>query len=61
MRASGMKLVHLWVADPASPDYAQEARRQALVIANSPDDEDDLAFIDSLAEEVFAEIEASEE
>lgn len=38
MRASGMKLVQIWVPDPASPEFMREAQRQTSVIADSPED-----------------------
>jgi hypothetical protein len=45
-----MKLVQIWVPDPESPLFAAEARRQAKLIADSPYQKDDQAFIDSLSE-----------
>ena len=50
MRAAGLRPVQIWVPDTRSPEFAKEARRQSLLIANSPGDADDQAFIDSVSE-----------
>ncbi len=50
MRAKGMKLVQYWVPDVTSPEFKAEAHRQSLLIANSPHEADDQAFIDSISE-----------
>jgi hypothetical protein len=50
LRAQGLRPIQIWVPDVRSPHFAEEARRQSLALANSPDDADDLAFIDSLYE-----------
>ena len=38
-----------WDLDPRSPEFAREAHRQSLAIANSPSEADDQAFIDSIS------------
>jgi hypothetical protein len=50
MRAKGMKLVQFWVPDVTSAEFKAEARRQSRLIALSPHDADDQAFIDSISE-----------
>lgn len=50
MRAKGMKLVQFWVPDTSSPAFKAEARRQSRLIAQSPYEADDQAFIDSISE-----------
>src|ERR1700694_5764254 len=50
MRRKGMKLIQIWVPDPKSPYFPAEARRQARLIANSPHEKEDQAFIDSISE-----------
>lgn len=50
MRAKGMKLVQLWVPDTSSAEFKTEARRQSRLIALSPHEADDQAFVDSLSE-----------
>jgi len=49
-RAKGMKLVQFWVPDTRSAAFKAQARRESLLIAQSPHDADDQAFIDSISE-----------
>jgi hypothetical protein len=49
MRRQGMKLIQIWVPDPNSPAFKKEARRQARVIANSPMEKEDQAFVDAIS------------
>ena len=39
--------------DTSTPEFAREAKRQSLLIANSPHEADDQAFIDSISELKF--------
>ena len=50
MRAKGMKLVQFWVPDTSSPEFKAEALRQSRLIALSPYEADDQAFIDLISE-----------
>jgi hypothetical protein len=50
LRAQGLRPIQIWVPDVRGRQFAEQARRQSLAIANSPGDADDLAFIDSLYE-----------
>lgn len=50
MRAKGMKLVQLWVPDTSSSAFKAEARRQSRLVASSPHEADDQAFLDSISE-----------
>ncbi|MGH6755524.1 MAG: antitoxin MazE family protein [Bradyrhizobium sp.] len=50
MRSRGMRLVQIWVPDTRSPEFAAEARRQSKLIAESPQEADDQAFVDSVSE-----------
>ncbi|TBN52632.1 DUF3018 family protein [Hansschlegelia quercus] len=54
-RAQGMKLVQFWVPDVRSPEFLAEARRQSLAVANSPQEAEDQAFIDSLSIDPWTE------
>ncbi|MCX5497381.1 antitoxin MazE family protein [Kaistia dalseonensis] len=49
MRAQGMKLVQIWVHDTSSPEYLAEARRQSLLVAQSPHEAEEQAFIDEIS------------
>ena len=36
MRAKGFRAIQLWVPDTRSPEFAEECRRQSLLVANDP-------------------------
>jgi Protein of unknown function (DUF3018)/Late embryogenesis abundant protein len=50
MRKRGMKLIQIWVPDPKSPYFVAEARRQSRLLAQSPHEKEDQAFIDSITD-----------
>jgi Protein of unknown function (DUF3018) len=49
LRAAGLRPVQIWVPDVRSKSFAVQARRQSLAIARSAQEQDDLAFIESVA------------
>ena len=49
LRAQGLRPVTLWLPDMRSPEFAAQAHRDSLAIANSPSEKDDQAFIDSVS------------
>lgn len=49
MRARGLRLVQLWLPDTRTPEFAAQAHRDSLAIANSPTEREDQAFIDSIS------------
>ncbi len=51
LRAQGLRPIQIWVPDVRSPEFRAEAHRQSLLIANSPEDAEDQAFIDAISEE----------
>jgi len=50
LRAQGMRPIQIWVPDVHSPEFAAEARRQSLLVAQSPEEAEIQAFIDSVYE-----------
>ena len=46
MRASGLRLIEIWVPDSSAPGFAQEARRQSLLVAAESDFDDMMDFIE---------------
>ena len=38
LRAQGLRPIQIWVPDVNSPEFAREAHRQSLLVANSPHD-----------------------
>jgi hypothetical protein len=49
LRRQGLRPIQIWVPDVRSPEFAREAHRQSLLIANSPQEKDDQAFVDSIS------------
>ena len=48
-RASGMKLLRVWVPDPRAPGFGEEAHRQASVLRGASEEADVLDFIEAVA------------
>ena len=53
LRAQGLRPVQHWVPDVRSAEFKKEARRQSRLLAASPAEADDQAFIDSISELKF--------
>lgn len=47
LRAQGLRPVQIWVPDVRSPEFKDEAHRQAAAVAASRHASDDQAFIDA--------------
>ena len=45
--SKGMKLLRVWVPDPARPEFAKEAERQAKLLRGRPEEKEALDFIES--------------
>jgi hypothetical protein len=50
-RASGLREVRIWVPDTRSPDFAKERLRQSLALAQSPEAQADLDFVEAFQAE----------
>ncbi len=50
MRAAGLKSVQIWVPDPKSPGFAEECRKQSLIIRNDPGEIRDLEQLAEIAD-----------
>ena len=46
MRASGLRLIEIWVPDTRATGFAEEARRQSLLVAAESDFDDMMDFIE---------------
>jgi hypothetical protein len=46
-KAQGMKLLRIWVPDPAAPGFREEARRQAAALRDAPEQQAALDFIEA--------------
>ena len=49
-RASGMKLLRVWVPDPLAPGFREEAHRQAMILRGAPEEGDALDLIEATAD-----------
>jgi len=50
LRAQGLRPIQIWVPDVRAPGFAEEARRQSLLAANSPYEKEDQDFIDAISD-----------
>jgi hypothetical protein len=50
LRRQGLRPIQIWVPDVRSPAFAAEAHRQCLLVANSPHEAEDQAFVDAVAD-----------
>jgi len=50
LRRQGLRPIEIWVPDVTSPDFAAEAHRQSLAVANSQDEKVDQDFIDAVSD-----------
>ncbi|MBV8494726.1 MAG: antitoxin MazE family protein [Alphaproteobacteria bacterium] len=50
MRRQGLRPIQIWVPDVRSPEFAAEAHRQSMAIAESVQEPEDQAFIDSISD-----------
>ncbi|MDO8360108.1 MAG: antitoxin MazE family protein [Devosia sp.] len=55
LRAAGMRPVQIWVPDTRSPGFAEEARRQSLIVAAANAEDADLrAFANAAIDDLLA-------
>ena len=50
LRAAGLKPVQIWVPDPMAPGFADECRRQSLMIQNDLTEMHDLEMLAHIAD-----------
>jgi len=50
LRRAGLRPVQVWVPDTSAPGFAEEARRQSLLVSRSPDEQAALDFIEAAAD-----------
>jgi hypothetical protein len=50
LRRQGLRPIQIWVPDVRSPEFAAEAHRQSLAVAQGAMARDDQAFIDSVSD-----------
>lgn len=52
MRAQGFRPIQIWVPDTRSPKFAEECRRQSLLVANDAAEEVILSELDAAIEDI---------
>jgi antidote-toxin recognition MazE-like antitoxin len=50
LRKAGLRPVQIWIPDVNSPAFIREAHRQSLLVARSPQEREDQAFVDAISE-----------
>lgn len=53
LRAQGLRPIQIWVPDTRSKRFAAEAHRQSRLVASSPHEAADQAFVDAISEVHF--------
>jgi hypothetical protein len=53
LRAQGLRPIQIWIPDMRAPGFFAEARRQARLLATSPHEKDDQAFVDAISDTKF--------
>lgn len=49
MRDQGLRPVTIWVPDVRSPQFREELSREAKAIANSPGEQENIDFVESVS------------
>ena len=50
LRQQGLRPIQIWVPDLRSPAFVEEAHRQSLAVARSPNSKEDQDFIDAISD-----------
>ena len=48
LRKQGLRPVQIWVPDTRARGFAEEVRRQSLLVARSKQEKEDIAFVEGL-------------
>jgi hypothetical protein len=54
LRAQGLRPIQVWVPDVSSAAFRAAARKQSRIVASSPGEADDQAFIDAISADPHA-------
>ena len=55
LRAQGLRPIQIWVPDVRSPEFAAEARRQSLLVSQSPQEAEDQAWVEAVSLPIWDE------
>jgi hypothetical protein len=50
LRAAGLRPVQIWVPDTRAPGFAQEARRQCLLLRDDPQEQEIMGWLEKAAD-----------
>lgn len=50
LRRQGLRPIQIWVPDVRAPSFKEQARRQSLAVAQSAQEHEDQAFVDSVSD-----------
>ncbi|MDY6822812.1 MAG: antitoxin MazE family protein [Thermodesulfobacteriota bacterium] len=50
LRAAGLRPIQIWIPDTRKEGFAEECRRQSLLVANDPHEKEILTWIDNVAD-----------
>jgi hypothetical protein len=55
LRRQGLRPIQIWVPDTRSPEFAAEAHRQSLLVAESAGEQEDQDWVDAVSSGVLDE------
>lgn len=50
LRAAGLRPIQIWVPDTRRPGFAEECRRQSLVVRNDPQEKEIMDWLEAAAD-----------
>ena len=50
LRAQGLRPIQIWVPDVRAPGFKEQARRQSLAVAMSPQENEDQSFTEAVSD-----------
>lgn len=52
LRAAGLRPIQIWVPDTRRPGFAEECRRQSLIVRNDPQEKETMDWLEAAADTV---------
>lgn len=50
LRKAGLRPIQIWVPDTSAPGFAEECRRQSLMLRDDPQEQEIMDFLESAAD-----------
>jgi hypothetical protein len=51
LRKAGLRPIQIWVPDTSAPGFAEECRRQSLMLRDDPHEQDIMDFLEAAADQ----------